>query len=844
MATLKLKLKSCLTILVGLNIIGMPSLAMARDLFNPAFLNDISATGNRVDLSAYEHANTQAPGIYKVDIFINGTFIETEDVVFTAAKNNGDELTPCFDLEKLNNYGIRTQAFKKLVADENGCVDLKQIPEANSKFNFNLQQLRLSIPQAAIVASVRGFVNPKEFDNGITSLFLNYRAYGSKGYSRTDSPDNEVYSLNLLPGLNIGAWRLRNYSTWNKSSSNDDGSWDNVYTYSERNIIPLKSVFTVGEKFSPSDIFDSVPFKGAQLATDDTMDAESIQGYAPVVRGIAKTNAKVVIKQNGYIIYQSFVPPGAFEINDLYSTGGSGDLDVTIEETDGSKQQFVVPFASLPVLRREGSLKYSITTGLYRPSDDEVDETPFTQATASYGLPLNATIYGGFQAASKYQAITAGIGNNLGDLGAVSVDVTQAWSTPKNREDLSGQSVRFRYSKNMSSTGTNVAIAGYRYSTSGFLTLNDTLDTYRNSYSYSMIDRLKSRSELTISQNLPDNWGYINIGGYIEDYWNQKQRTTSANIGYSNSWKGISYNLNYAYNRYSVEYSDSQKNHQNEKLFSLNVTVPFSAFMQNTWLNYGMTTGSPGSTANTVGMSGTALEENNLSWNVQQGYDNREYASGSAGLDYSGTYGEVYANYDYDNTWQHLNYGASGSVILHEDGITFGQAFTDSAILVKAPGVEGTRITNDVGVTTDYRGYTIVPNVSLYRRNDVSLDTETMPDNAEIEVATASVVPTRGSITRAEFAANVGSRAILTLTDSTGKKLPFGATVTHLSESTGKSISGIVSDNGQVYMSGLDENGKLQVQWGRNHHQQCQALYRLSNTNAINGIAQTEAMCR
>ncbi len=844
MAAINFKLRSCLTILVSLNMIGMPAVTMARDLFNPAFLNDITASGKRVDLSAYEHANAQAPGVYKVDVFINGGFIETAEVEFTTSKQKNNELIPCLSLKKLNNYGVRTHAIKDLKADEKGCVDLQQIPEASSKFNFNLQQLKLSIPQAALVASVRGFVNPKEFDNGITSLFLNYRAYGSKGYSRDNNPDNETYSLNLLPGLNIGAWRLRNYSTWNKSSQSKDDNWDNVYTYSERNIIPLKSVLTLGEKFSPSDIFDSVPFKGAQLATDDSMDAESLQGYAPVVRGIAKTNAKVLIKQNGYTIYQSFVPPGAFEITDLYSTGGSGDLEVEIEETDGSKQQFVVPFASLPVLRREGSLKYSVTTGLYRPSDDDVDETPFTQATASYGLPLNSTLYGGFQAASKYQAITAGIGNNLGDLGAISVDVTQAWSTPKNREDLSGQSIRFRYSKNLSSTGTNVSIAGYRYSTSGFLTLNDTLDTYRDSYSYSMIDRLKSRSELTISQNLPDHWGYINIGGFIEDYWNQKRQTTSANIGYSNSWKGISYTLNYAYNRYSSEYSDSQKKKQSEKLFSLNVTVPFSAFMQNTWLNYGMTTGSPGSTANTVGMAGTALEGNNLSWNVQQGYDNRDYASGSAGLDYSGTYGEVYANYDYDNTWQHINYGASGSMILHEDGLTLGQTFSDSAILVKAPGVGGTRITNDVGVITDYRGYTIVPNVSLYRRNDVSLDTETMPENAEIEVATTSVVPTRGSITRAEFSANVGLRAILTLIDPTGKKLPFGATVTNVSKLAGKSITGIVSDNGQVYLSGLDESGELQVQWGRNGHEKCKASYQLNSSQAINGITQAETTCR
>lgn len=154
----------------------------------------------------------------------------------------------------------------------------------------------------------------------------------------------------MQPGLNLGPWRLRNYTTWNKSDSDSSsGDWDTVYTYVERNIPTIKSVLTMGESSSNADIFDSVPFTGAQLATDDQMDADSIQGYAPVVRGIARTNAKVLIKQNGYLIYQSYVRPGAFEISDMYSTGGSGDLYVTVEESDGSRQEFVVPYASLPV---------------------------------------------------------------------------------------------------------------------------------------------------------------------------------------------------------------------------------------------------------------------------------------------------------------------------------------------------------------------------------------------------------------------------------------------------------------------------------------------------------------
>ena len=41
-----------------------------------------------------------------------------------------------------------------------------------------------------------------------------------------------------------------------------------------------------------------------------------------------------------------------FEINDLYPSGSSGDLYVTIKGANGSEQHQIVPFASLPVLQR------------------------------------------------------------------------------------------------------------------------------------------------------------------------------------------------------------------------------------------------------------------------------------------------------------------------------------------------------------------------------------------------------------------------------------------------------------------------------------------------------------
>lgn len=106
----------------------------------------------------------------------------------------------------------------------------------------------------------------------------------------------------------------------------------------------------VGESATTGDVFDSIDFRGAQLASDDNLYPNSMKGFAPVIRGIALSNARVTVKQSGYIIYQTYVSPGPFEIRDLYSMTSSGDLTVLVTEADGRIHQFSVPYSAVPIL--------------------------------------------------------------------------------------------------------------------------------------------------------------------------------------------------------------------------------------------------------------------------------------------------------------------------------------------------------------------------------------------------------------------------------------------------------------------------------------------------------------
>lgn len=825
--------------LISLFIQGMVAESKAQAAennvwFNPALLAISNPGQQQVDLTVFQDGN-QPPGKYRVDIILNQEKIDTDDIVFVLQQSaeGKQNLQPCLDATRLKKYGVKPELFPAIT--DGSCVDLSIIPQAKATFMFSSQKLILDIPQAALVAKARGTVDPELWDNGITAFLLNYSVSGQNSWARDGrSQDTSSQYANLRPGFNIGPWRFRNYTTWNRDADGQS-HFENVYDYAQRNIVSLKSQLTLGDSTSPADVFESVPFRGAQLASDDDMLAESVRGYAPVVRGIARTNAQVVIRQNGYIIYQNAVSPGAFEITDMYPSGGSGDLDVTIKESDGSEQHLIVPYASVPVLQREGRLKFSLTGGQYRSYDKNVDSSTLLQGTAIYGLPWGMTIYGGIQTAEHYRSMALGTGKNMGGVGAVSVDATQAHASLPDGRESQGTSWRIRYNKNFTETGTNFTIAGYRYSTSGYYTLQETLDNWRtgDSLNDENLNRSRNREELTITQTLDDVLGSLTVSAVHESHWNSHKSSLSLEAGYSNSWHGINYTVDYSWNRDSGAGGDTNGNdvYTTDRILSLNVSVPLSNFLSGHTMsaNYSVNSSKETGTTHSVGLSGTALDDNNLSWNLQEGFaSNQSGTTGNLNADYRGTYGELNAGYGYDSYAQRLNYTLSGGVLVHEDGVTLSQPFGETIALVSMPGASGIKIAGQTGVRTDYRGFTVVPYESAYQRDDIGIDVESLGENVDITRTNTTVVPTRGAVVRAGFDARVGNRVLMTLKFADGKPVPFGSTVT--TDNADSAAGFIVGDNGVVYLTGLPETGSVMAKWGASPNQQCVAHYTLHNT--------------
>jgi len=180
-----------------------------------------------------------------------------------------------------------------------------------------------------------------------------------------------------------------------------------------------------------------------------------------VVRGIAQSNARVSISQLGQEIYQSNVPPGPFVIDDLYPTGISGDLLVTITESDGSQHTFTIAYAGTAQLVRPGTSDYTVAAGRY-DNPVLVDEPIFAMGNLRRGLTNSLTGYTGALVGEGYSALSGGLAFNL-PLGALATDITFA-NTRTQLGNFRGSSVRATWAKILPLIGTNITVASYRYS--------------------------------------------------------------------------------------------------------------------------------------------------------------------------------------------------------------------------------------------------------------------------------------------------------------------------------------------------------------------------------------------
>lgn len=797
-------------------------------------------------LERFNNRSQVDPGTYLVDLYLNGRYVNRLEVAF---RSRSADIEPCFNERYLRDgLGVRGEPENE-TDKQDDCPALSQrLPSASFKFDSALLRLDLTIPQALLDLKPRGYISPEEWEPGSSMAFANYDAnlYRSR-YALGDDGDSSYGYLGLNSGINIGLWRLRHQSNYSYSNfgGNRLSNWNSVRTYVQRALPQWRSELTLGDSYTEGNLFGSIGYRGARLASDDRMLPDSQRQYAPQVRGTASSSARVVISQDGRKIHETTVTPGPFVIDDLYGTAYNGDLDVQVIEADGSITQFTVPYAAVPDSIRPGHSRYSATLGDVRQSYR--GHGTFAELTYQHGLSNALSANLGGRVAEGYLAALGG-GVVATPYGAFGLNTTFSSATVENNQRRQGWRLGLNYSRTFQATDTTVTLAGYRYSTQGYRDLADALGARRIGKDEEPWDSstFKQRNQLTLmlNQSLGDH-GSLFLTGSRSDYYDGKSRDVQLQFGYSNTWRQLSYSLTYSRqrtmwfretdnDRLLVQEPWLARSRNRNDTLTLSLSMPLGSSGRAPSLSSTLSrrSGDTRGSAIQTGLNGTLGDGSSTSYAIAAGRDSSGRGTDwNANLQRQTSLATFSGGYSQGTDYRQLNAGVRGAAVLHRDGLTLGPYVGDTFALVQAKGAAGAAIRGGQGARVDRTGHALVPSLSPYRYNAVGLDPEGISDLAELVETERKVAPYAGAAVRVVFKTLAGHALLVRASMADGTSLPLGADVV---DENGTAI-GLVGQGGQVYARAEADKGKLHVRWGDRVEDGCWLPYDLTLQAARTG---------
>lgn len=721
------------------------------------------------------------PGRYDVQVSLNGD-ARNKSMVTIVDKDIRNYCVPESVLLD-NDISISKDYFSAAWDDAGKCYFLSKVPYAGVSFDFAHQTMNLRIPQLGMDTTKT--VSSRFWDYGNSGFNLHYFLNTLKSKGQSDD-----YYGSLGGDVSMGRWLLSAYAYGNQDDHFTVPRW-----MMSTPVGVVQGDFRFGKLQVSSPTLSGFAFNGAELKSDDDMKSSAMRTYAPVLFGVARTNARVEVRQNGYVLYSKVLPPGPFRIDDVAPLN-NGELTLTVKEQDGSENSTVYPVTTMANMLHPGDHNYDLAVGV-RDDSNNYDQNklsgPFTYLTWDQGYSI-ATLNSALLVHKDYQNVGLGTALSLGYWGAVSMGVSASNALYRDDGHRQGGNFSLRYAKSLSER-TDLQIIGYQYTTSSYV---DFVDFQPDETPWR---RRRDRYEAQVYHRFEDNVG-LSATLWSQSYWDSSMEE-GINIGLNVPYHGASFAVNTRYNMMTMDTSWEQSHHRyyNDQLsIAASVFIPFDLFDKHTYFNSNAQWDDNSRKLSTSYGIGAQVNDR-LSYNAGISTSGRnqvsEYVSGNYGFDAT----NLNLSYSNDN---HGYYSGSaqlsGSVVMIGNSLpVFTRDIADSFALVKVKGLEGVVINGSS--KTDAAGNALVP-LSPYHRNMVYVDVASLPDDVDIEDTAFSLVPTRGSKHYHEFIYEKHNQFLLDIyQDAALKHHVAGNTVA--TDEHGEEL-GVVDPSGLLYLHTRD----------------------------------------
>jgi outer membrane usher protein len=477
--------------------------------------------------------------------------------------------------------------------------------------------------------------------------------------------------------------------------------------------------------------------------------------------GSSVVPSAVSLYVNGVRQMETAVPSGPFVINQVSGLSGAGQATLVTRDTAGRAVTTVVPLYVDTRLLAEGLTDYSVELGVlrrdYTNKSFHYGTDPALSGSMRRGITDRITLEAHGEAGGG--VVNGGVGGmvRLGQIGVVSGSVAASAGIGKGGQATLG----YQYLSPRFSIDMQASRASSRYSDLGTTEGGDSA-TVRAS------NRLNINLPLFGGQTL--GLSYISQRAPIVQPARVAALSYAATLGAGlylsvsafrdfrdSNTRGVFFSLSGSFgDRISANASTGHQNGVESRNFTVSRTVDYGG---------------------------------GFGWGLQSLQNNGATLRQAQGT-YLGNYGQVGALLQESGGKRETAYSASGSVVMMDGSLHAARQVGAGFVLVSA-GVGGLPVLQEnrpIG-TTSSSGYLLVPNLTPYLSNQISIDTSSLPLDARIARTSLNVVPARRSGLVAAFPVETYAAVSVILHDAAGVPLAPGIEVLHV-ESGATTLTG------------------------------------------------------
>jgi outer membrane usher protein len=496
---------------------------------------------------------------------------------------------------------------------------------------------------------------------------------------------------------------------------------------------------------------------GVQIQNDFGLRSDVITYPVPSITGSAALPSAVDVYVNDAFRYSGEVPEGPFEIVDVPVLTGAGTIALVVEDAAGNKVVTTADYFSSPSLLRPGLIDYSAEVGFARThfgtTGDTYDRRLMGSASIRSGVTDWLTWEG--HAEGGMELINAGTGATvaLGRLGLGQFSVAGSKTAEATGVQVAGS---LQFSFGPVNLGARAQKSFGRYEDIASVTTPGVTNRSKPTPS--------SLYQLSLSLPMPIEGSRASLS------YTQLERSNgdAAQI------------IAASYGQKLFEGSGSATAYMDMKNSRYGMTMSLWMPLGNTDMSTRTSVhrGDDGTSVTADLSNSGSKNEGDVAWILRASQS--EHADVMGAIRTSLPAADLRAKVSYRQGRANASAQLSGSIIAADGGVFLGHGIDDAFAVVDvgAPGIPVLYQNRVVGIT-DQDGKLVVPGLSAYEKNRISIDPTNLPLDSVVENTTAIVIPARGSGVMVSFGnRSAGGTALVSFRDEAGNFLPLASSGT------------------------------------------------------------------